>query len=85
VFDEEVLLRLDLTTNRNAAGVTSAPWALRTSLEEAAFGTPEDKMRDLEEHHEEAVRGDRGDRVAKQAHANGTPRPPWYKRLFRRS
>jgi len=49
------------------------------------FGTPEDKMRDLEEHHEEAVREIEADRVAKQAQANRTPRLPWYKRLFRRS
>jgi len=42
-------------------------------------------MRDLEEHHEEAVREIEADRVAKQAQANRTPRLPWYKRLFRRS
>jgi hypothetical protein len=49
------------------------------------FGTPEDKMRELEERHEEAVREIEADRAAKHAQKDGTPRLPWYKRLFRRS
>jgi hypothetical protein len=49
------------------------------------FGTPEDKLRDLEERHEEAAREIEADRVAKRAQDNDTSRRPWYKRLFRRS
>jgi hypothetical protein len=49
------------------------------------FGTPEDKMRELEERHDEAAREIEADRVAKQAQAADTSRIPWYKRLFRRS
>jgi len=49
------------------------------------FGTPEDKMRDLEERHDEAAREIEADRIAKRAQAGGPSRRPWYKRLFRRA
>jgi len=49
------------------------------------FGTPEQKSRDLEERHEEAVREIEADRIAKQARQSDASRRPWYKRLFRRS
>jgi hypothetical protein len=49
------------------------------------FGTPEDKLRDLEQRHDEAAREIEADRVAKEAMAGGASRRPWYKRLFGRS
>jgi hypothetical protein len=49
------------------------------------FGTPEQRMGELEERHEQAAREIEADRIAKRAQeADPSPRP-WYKRLFRRS
>jgi hypothetical protein len=41
------------------------------------FGTPEDKMGELERRHEEAAKEIEADRIASHR--------PWYKRLFGRS
>jgi hypothetical protein len=49
------------------------------------FGTPEQKMGELEERHEEAAREIEADRVAKRSREAYPSRRPWYKRLFRRS
>ena len=48
------------------------------------FGTPEQKLGDLEERHEEAVREIEADRLAKRVQEADGSRRPWYKRLFHR-
>jgi len=49
------------------------------------FGTPEQRMGELEERHEEAAREIEADRIAKRAQEADPSRRPWYKRPFRRS
>ena len=49
------------------------------------FGTPEDKMEELERRHDEAAKEIEADRVAKEAQAHDPSRRPWYKRLFHRA
>jgi len=48
------------------------------------FGTPEQKMHDLEERHAQAAKEIEADRIAKRADEHDGARRPWYKRLFRR-
>ena len=49
------------------------------------FGTPQDKMEELERRHEEAAEEIEADRIAKEAERGDPSWRPWYKRLFRRS
>jgi hypothetical protein len=49
------------------------------------FGTPEDKMGELERRHEEAAKEIEADRIAREVEKNDPSHRPWYKRLFGRS
>jgi hypothetical protein len=49
------------------------------------FGTPEQKMEELERRHEEAAQQIEADRMARRALEKDPSRRPWYKRLFGRS
>jgi hypothetical protein len=49
------------------------------------FGTPEQKMEELERRHDEAATEIEADRLAKQVEESDPSYRPWYKRLFRRS
>jgi hypothetical protein len=49
------------------------------------FGTPEQKMEELERRQEEAAREIEADHIAKQVEQNDPARRPWHKRLFHRS
>jgi hypothetical protein len=49
------------------------------------FGTPEQKMEELERRHDEAAEEIEADRLAKQVEESDPSHRPWYKRLFRRT
>ena len=46
------------------------------------FGTPEQKMEELERRQEDAAREIEADRLARDVEQNDPSRRPWYKRLF---
>jgi hypothetical protein len=48
------------------------------------FGTPEQKMEELERRHDEAAQEIEADRVAKRAEESDPSYRPWSKRLIRR-